>query len=400
MRTLCRILLNLFSPKSIARQIKVGRYFSFIHQKCEDVDKRIMTGDAVDAYLPNLTWPSIIFGPYQYCGKPLKNERRDGGTLKWVYIRIFYIDLLKMASSLSCIDFIFSCNESKQIIFGHGRHVGEIFMFHNPDTEIKKFLSLPGKYKSIFLLLLANFCLSFHKIDNSEGQVYLINVVDQNFLSAFRKIHPNKKIVLRLHDIYEEIFCTSDVEYVRGRLSYLLSNKIVDWVESYSKEDAEKLEIHHVYNKVRRDLRNFSSDEKYLWMFVGHASNGADRLNDFKIIKDYLSKKYPNKKHFELIVNRGDKLISYEEYIDILGKSRMIVDLYRIQPDEGWSFRISEALVMRKKVITNRANVKKAEAYHPSRFFIIDEDEIDRLTGFIESPYKPVPDKILNQYCI
>lgn len=219
-------------------------------------------------------------------------------------------------------------------------------------------------------------------------------------MSAFKKVHPNKNIVLRLHDIYEEIFHTSDVEYVRGRLSYLLSNKIVDRIESYSKEDAENLKINHVWNRVRRDLNNFSSNEKYLWMFVGHASSGVDRLNDFKPIKEYLSKNFPDKKYFELIVNGGERLISYEEYIEILGKSRIIVDLYRIKPDEGWSFRIAEALVMRKKVITNRSNVKKSEVYHPSRFFIIGDDDIAMMMKFIESEYEPIPDEMLNRYCV
>lgn len=400
MRTLYRLLQNLFSQNSVKRQIKVGKYFSFINQKCEDVDKRIMTGDAIDAYLPNLAWAAIIFGPYAYCGKALKNEREGWGVLKWVYIKIFYVDLLKLASSLSCVDFIFSHNKSKQIVFGYGRNVGEIFIFHNPDAEIKKFLSLSGKYKNKFFLLFANLYLSFRKTDNSDGEVYLINVVDKNFLLAFKKVHPNKKIVLRLHDIYEEIFRTSDVKYVRERLSYLLSNKIVDRIESYSKRDAEKLKVHYVCNKVRRDLRNFSSDEKFLWMFVGHASNGADRLSDFNAIKEYLSENFPDKNYFELIVNRGDKLISYEEYIEVLGKSRIVVDLYRIQPDEGWSFRISEALVMRKKVITNRSNVKESDVYHPSRFFIIGDDDISILAEFLGSAYEPVPDEILNRYCV
>ena len=400
MRILYRILQNLFVPNSVKKQIKVGRYFSFINQKCEDVDKRIMTGEAIGAYLPNLTWKAIIFGPYEYCGKALRNERRGMGILKWMYIKIFYVDLLKLASSLSCVDFIFSHNKSKQIVFGYGRNVGEIFLFHNSGAEIKKFLSLPGRCKNILFLLIANLCLLFRKTDTSDGEVCLINVVDKNFLLAFKNVHPNKKIVLRLHDIYGEIFRTSDVKYVRARLSYLLSNKIVDRIESYSKGDAEKLKVHYVCNKVRRDLRNFSSDEKFLWMFVGHASNGADRLSDFNAIKGYLSENFPDKNYFELIVNRGDKLISYEEYIEVLGKCRIVVDLYRIQPDEGWSFRISEALVMRKKVITNRSNVKGSDVYHPSRFFIIGDDDIRILENFIESAYEPVPDEILNRYCV
>lgn len=399
MRTLHRILQNLFFPNSIERPIKVGRYFSFSNQKCEDVDKRIMTGDAVDVYLPNLTWASIIFGPYKYCGEPHKNEKKKGNALKWKYIKKFYVNILKAATSFSCIDFILSHNESKHIIFVYGRHVGDIFIFHHPGTQIKTYTSLPGKHKNK-LLLLANLCLLFHKIDNSEGEVYLINVIDPIFLSAFKKVHPNKKVVLRLHDVYEEIFHTSDVEHVRGRLCYLLSNKIVDRVESYSKEDAENLKINHAWNKVRKDLHIFSSDEKYLWMFVGHASTGADRLNNFKPIKEYLSKNFPDKKYFELIVNGGERFISYEEYIEILGKSRIIVDLYRIKPDEGWSFRISEALVMRKKIITNRSNVKKSEVYHPSRFFIIGDDDIEMMKEFIESEYEPLPDEILNRYCV
>ena len=48
----------------------------------------------------------------------------------------------------------------------------------------------------------------------------------------------------------------------------------------------------------------------------------------------------------------------------------VLIDLYRITPDEGYSFRISEALAMNKKIITNRIGLDKEEFYSPELILI------------------------------
>lgn len=72
--------------------------------------------------------------------------------------------------------------------------------------------------------------------------------------------------------------------------------------------------------------------------------------------------------------------------------------MYRVDPDEGLSFRIPEALLLQRKVITNQLMISKCDFYNPSRFFIIGYDSIDRLEEFVKCVFKPLSSEIINWY--
>ena len=60
----------------------------------------------------------------------------------------------------------------------------------------------------------------------------------------------------------------------------------------------------------------------------------------------------------------------YQELLNLTLAASVLIDLYRITPDEGYSFRISEALAMNKKIITNRIGLDKEEFYSPELILI------------------------------
>ena len=92
------------------------------------------------------------------------------------------------------------------------------------------------------------------------------------------------------------------------------------------------------------------------------------------------------------------KSIPYSEYLNLIGQSEIVIDMYRISPDEGLSFRIFEALQLGRKVITNRLIILKYDFYDSSRFFVIGYDSIERLGEFITNDFKCLPEEILNRY--
>ena len=72
--------------------------------------------------------------------------------------------------------------------------------------------------------------------------------------------------------------------------------------------------------------------------------------------------------------------------------------MYRVTADEGFSFRIPEALLLERKIITNRSIVLKCDFYDPSRFFVIGYDSPNRLEEFIKGDFKALCPEIKNRY--
>ena len=74
------------------------------------------------------------------------------------------------------------------------------------------------------------------------------------------------------------------------------------------------------------------------------------------------------------------------------------MDLFRLDPNEGFSFRIPEALWLNRKIISNRLCLQKEDFYSPERIFLIGLDPIERLRSFLEKDVEPLPKKILCRY--
>ena len=82
----------------------------------------------------------------------------------------------------------------------------------------------------------------------------------------------------------------------------------------------------------------------------------------------------------------------------MIGRSEIMVDMYRIDPGEGLSFRIPEALLLGRKVITNRLMVLDCDFYDPSRFFVIGHDSPGRLEAFLKGDFRPLSPEIRKRY--
>lgn len=78
--------------------------------------------------------------------------------------------------------------------------------------------------------------------------------------------------------------------------------------------------------------------------------------------------------------------------------AEVCLDFYRLGPNEGFSYRIIEALFLNQKIITNRTNLLEEPFYSPERVFIIGKDNINNLKQFLESDLPALSDSILKYY--
>ena len=81
----------------------------------------------------------------------------------------------------------------------------------------------------------------------------------------------------------------------------------------------------------------------------------------------YLNKINPN---IKIHPNQG---FSYSEYINNFVKANLIIDIFSLYPEEGYSYRIPECLAINKKLITDRYIIREEPFYCENNIFIIEE---------------------------
>ncbi|GGP03082.1 hypothetical protein GCM10010992_10060 [Cloacibacterium rupense] len=88
---------------------------------------------------------------------------------------------------------------------------------------------------------------------------------------------------------------------------------------------------------------------------------------------------------------------SYEGNLDFVKKSKIILDFKR-KEHNGLSLRFFEAMQYGKKIITDNVSVKNYEFYHPNNIFVTDFVHLDGILEFIQKPYHPLPETLIEQY--
>lgn len=108
----------------------------------------------------------------------------------------------------------------------------------------------------------------------------------------------------------------------------------------------------------------------------------------FYIVDDYISRWNSN------IQNPP---ISYEKYLEYLSKSKAIVDVIQ-EGQTGLTLRPMESIFFKKKMITNDQSIIENDFYDPHNIFILGIDDFNTINNFINSPYKELPNEIIDKY--
>ena len=292
--------------------------------------------------------------------------------------------------------------EDNAVLFCAGRHVVEIYEAHLPhfkivEVEYTRSLKILARL-SKFASKLGS---EFQNTDPGFG--VFTNPVSDIPLRLFRKFNPNKKLIVRFHDQIDPTYRSE----LKTMLAALQEENIVDEVESYQKSDADYLQCTYRPNGVNPvTIRSAKSNFRdSLMSFSGSPSlkPGVDRLADLRKILHHISLLYPCSSSWISLSDNSNYKISnsWQPYYRWLRKSALsevCVDLYRVDLNEGFSYRIPEALWLNQKIITNRLFLIECEFYSPERFFILGIDSISRLKGFLEADLSPLPKELLEKF--
>ena len=89
------------------------------------------------------------------------------------------------------------------------------------------------------------------------------------------------------------------------------------------------------------------------------------------------------------------------EVIAEIKNASIIVDIHKYGVQDGLTFRTFEALGFARKLITTNRDVRNYEFFDEQNIFVIDDVENFAIpTEFLESPYRPVPENIVEKFTV
>lgn len=277
-------------------------------------------------------------------------------------------------------------------------------------------------YESFFFNNLSIKGISFKTINPLE--IINNNILKKN-LPRYIKNKLFKKIIVEVilnnsdsifffqeHRLIMELLLESDFEcegHLLLRNSVRSESKTIDYIKqfevknytvwSFDESDCNSYGL-KFYKQIIESYKDISSTTiLYDFSFVGRNKGREKYLLSLKadLCKNGLS----------MNVNiRGSSKkdsISYRQYLSESCQARCIVDIVQDQ-QSGFTLRPLEAMLYRRKLITNNASVKGSSFFHPNNIYILyDLDapvEIDRIKEFIEKPFIDVSEKVREDYSV
>ena len=252
-----------------------------------------------------------------------------------------------------------------------------------------------NKFNLYLFILYLIAIISAYKNKNIKS-IICINTTNIQFLKFLQCLFPNSHIYIRFHDCLKSQYVSyDDFNKVKKFASY---NNID--IESYSLYDSITYGMLYYPNTVninnllyiKSTFKNSTDIYQNSVFFLGSVNKSrflplirlAKLLstNNLKINFYFSICNLSNAKSIIDEVNkelgyRGINIINhinYTDYLTHLIRNPIIIDFYRFFSNEGYSFRIPEAIVLNKKIITNREIIQKESFYDPHNILLIRED--------------------------
>lgn len=368
--------------------------------------KRYFAEIEIKQSISQINWMDLLLRRIRFVSFPSKSDTNSKEDRLKRFVAKFM--LLGIGKELSLRNFqeVLFFLKGDHLLFAGTEQVRELYQFH-----CARFKCFQLKDETSFLRLLPFILVILTRknqlLDESSGVAVFTNTPNEWIIRAYRACHPQKKIILRFHDCLDRISAQSKSKRRVVRLvKRLVNSGVVDEVESYSRRDALVLGVEYKPNGVDPDqLTNFDLNFRQKLCFFRGAPGSNDGPEDHReasiaLIKELLSQFYPGSDKWidAQIVRSSPDWLAYPFYLATAVQSEIAIDLYRVDPYEGFSYRLPEALWLNKKVITDRLAILDEPFYDKTRFFVIGHDDTDRFGEFISSPYLPVKEEQLRQF--
>lgn len=351
-----------------------------------------------------ISWWDLVFRRVRIVALPRKSDMHSfSERLKRKLIKSFALSLEKQLAEVNFKECIFG-EHGDRVIFVPS-YVAEIYRCHFPDFKVLELADGVSWCEMKSTIDLVESALKAGDLDEALGITVFTNVVDDANIRSYRKLHPNRRIVLRYHDHLVGDFIKNCPENILSMIERLRRDKVIDELESYSKCDADQIGGSYrpsavspkIISQLQQPVRNA------LYRFLGTPKNSHDQTRSSVLneVREQILHDYP--KSFSWIEERVFPVQKkswkpYETYLAESMFSEVVVDLTRLDQEEGFSYRVPEALFSNRKIISNRLILRGEPFYSPERVFLIGVDPISRLKSFLETDIEPLPESILRLY--
>lgn len=92
-----------------------------------------------------------------------------------------------------------------------------------------------------------------------------------------------------------------------------------------------------------------------------------------------------------------DKFISFSDTMQLMKQTKIILDIHK-NIQHGLSFRVFEAIGLRKKLITTNPDIINYDFYNPNNIFLWKEDTTEIPSSFLNTNYQEIPEEIYQKY--
>ena len=219
-------------------------------------------------------------------------------------------------------------------------------------------------------------------------------LITPDFMRWLRKTYPDKEIKLS----YEN----------RADRTSINPRDIGDEIakkSSYDGDDCKRYGMSIDHPSYFANYRILDKDKKpirYDVVYLGRDKGRADMLLELQLKMEQMGLRT----YFHICADRSylrfkrsyyKPLMEYTEYIELLKETRAHLNIV-INDQASVTQRDMESIFDNVKCITNNKNIRNFELYHPSRFFILGEDDFSRLKAFLDEPFLRVPEDVLDKY--
>ncbi len=348
-----------------------------------------------------ISWLDIILHRVRLVNIPGREGLGLFAALKRKAIRFFNLTVNDLLARANIGDCLFG-NHGSKVIFVTAHVHGLIYSCHSPgfrvlhvkdELRFDRFSDILNEVECLY----AAGC-----VDKDEGLTVFTNIRQDRIVRAYRKLHPNRRIIVRYHDrLFDGLGDRVARQGIVDMLSALCAGGVVDEVESYYRADAEMMGGLYRPNGVdpKRMVVFNGSTRSALYHFIDGSKDGS-RRKALDSVRAEIFRIYPCIKSWvrEQTLPKIGAWMTYEQYLLESAGAEIVVDLVRLGQDEGFSYRIPEALFGNRKIITNRMILREEPFYSPERVFLIGVDPLSRLQSFLESDIEPLPESILRLY--
>lgn len=149
-----------------------------------------------------------------------------------------------------------------------------------------------------------------------------------------------------------------------------------------------------LYNQFASRVMNGANISiKYDFAFVGRDKGRAQLIESLiRIFKNQ------NLSFFPYIVSGNNCNVTYQEYIQLSLHAKCIVDIIQ-QGQTGLTLRPIEALLYKRKLLTNNKTIISEEFYHPNNILVFENnlEELD-IKDFLNLPLVDISEEVVRKY--